>query len=873
MSSAMKTFLFFTIAIVALWNLSFQVHVQAQPIANCGAYGVDLSSLSTADISGTLNGWTWVIRTCGAVSDAVCNNDTTSRNSSVCQRGATSASNAYGLSFWNHSAVVYSRTRSAIIQQLITGEMCGANPRQSIIYFECNASATTPFISFVREYYTCQYTFTVQTSLTCALPQEPSCTFDGVDLNPMFAGGELNFTNNYRWYVRMCSSAPSNVNCSRDATANNTMVCQQRLDYSDNFGLATYNESTVQWQSIPTGPNAGLLITVPNGEFCSAVNNNRQSRILLLCDPTLGPRDSYIYAVSEVQTCIYQITIRTSYSCAAVRPTSSTGAGISLSSSWFPPSNGGNNCSFNGVDYRNLFFSPDLSWGGFIGNTYYDFFFRMCGIVRNSQCLSDSSTYNSMICQVNPSNPRDIFALDYYVPERWTWSSTAYGTRYVSTAGEICNGRPRTTTIEFQCDNGDSRISSVTYDPTNSCNFYLIVKTNIVCAVAPLPPSSTGPAAAVPDCVYNGWDFKQLTARGDLSLFVMGGTNYTIFLKMCGVVSAPQCRRDSTATSAMVCQARTDALDSYSLGAYNPVTQNWTEYTNTSTITMLVDGGEMCGANPRRTLVTFICDREYSTRTGNNTGMVFFNETSTCFYATTVVANDIICPYFERSGANLTRSSSSSSTGGGVIAISSSAMPDIPASCISGNQIPANAVAISFVFNAPPNALASNFTAVLADILNKLFNTNQVVCGPVIPGGSIVANAIGNTTDGQSITTVYVVPGAQPVDIIGGRIATTVQTNPTAITSQLPTNAPAMDPTQYQSLACTGDQIPDVQSNTCVNRPEDDSSSGLSDGAIAGIVVGSVVGGLLLLAICSFLLLRGRKARSGESRSVEMSKH
>lgn len=272
---------------------------------------------------------------------------------------------------------------------------------------------------------------------------------------------------------------------------------------------------------------------------------------------------------------------------------------------------------------------------------------------------------------------------------------------------------------------------------------------------------------------------------------------------MCNVVQASGCRRDFSATQSMVCQGRSDG-EAYSLADYNPFTQNWTETSNT--IQVVVGSGELCGAignQPRRTNVTFICDPSYTTRTGNDTGIISFSESSTCFYALTIVANSIVCPYFNRSGTNITlpvSSSSSSSTGG--------IQPGT--NCLTPATAPAGSAAFSLVFNSPLANLPADFLTTVMNALMGAISSNQLVCGQVISGDR-TANSLDNTTAAQTIVTIYVVQGAATVSSVHTKLFNALTKAPIVITSRLPAGFPVLVPDSYLNIVCAPDQYVDVR--------------------------------------------------------------
>ena len=134
---------------------------------NFGPY--NLNSISGKDIITYTNGYWWAIRPCGVV-------QTTGFCAGQFCQGLTTAS------FWNGSALAnYASTgtdnvpiwasvtfgnQSGVAQIAQDGASCGGNvgSRQGSIYFLCNPSATTPFISYITESIICQQIIAEQSS-------------------------------------------------------------------------------------------------------------------------------------------------------------------------------------------------------------------------------------------------------------------------------------------------------------------------------------------------------------------------------------------------------------------------------------------------------------------------------------------------------------------------------------------------------------------------------------------------------------------------------------------------------------------------------------------------------------------------------------
>jgi hypothetical protein len=646
-------------------------------IDGCGTGGVDFSPLNNYDLSYVQGGWTYVFRMCGIVRDNICLQDTTTINSMVCQRTNSTANNAWNLMTWSQggTAGTWGYDAGAITYQMSTGEQCNSQittPRSTTVRFECEAGATIPYIRTVAETATCQYQIYVRTSIACAAP----CSFLGVSLSSI---GEVSYAepNNgqYTWVVNMCSNV-QDAGCRNDTTTANSMLCQRRNDGADAYSIANYNASAIEFQVVPTGNNAGLLATTRTGEFCGAINANRVARIQLVCNT--AATTAYISGVTETSTCNYQVTVFTAATCPFV--TTNPNNPTVTSSSWFPvqPTSCGFTASNTNkyFDFNYLMNGPDLLYEGFIGGTYYNVYFHLCGVVRAPQCLNDSTTYNSMFCQTSVTNVNDNWSLGSFVPAEMIWAEIPYGVQYYKEAGEFCGATRRRSTVQWLCNPRVSRDTIISITEPSTCNYLMTIHTNSpsVCNGSNAIPITSNDDPLFPNCVYRvgnqQYDFKTLNPvdGSDLTLFVNNSGNVqNVFMRLCSRVSHTACRTDITSTNSMICQ-HIPNFNAYSLADYNENNMIWNQVPNAQVIRLKMINGEECGSAKRRTVtVDFVCDKAYPT----NAVITHYSEPFTCEYRLTVAASKIMCSYdyTNPDGASPGSSSSSNDITGGMVAL------------------------------------------------------------------------------------------------------------------------------------------------------------------------------------------------------------
>jgi hypothetical protein len=143
------------------------------PVFGCQFQGYDLSPLSAYDVIVDYNGYLFVNRVCGQVSDRACARYMAVANSSVCQVSSAcgSVGGAYLVSSWNPYIAQSQLISGGGLQvQVQDGTNCGNGPRAVKWIFLCDPSAKWGYgLSVVEEFGNdyCHYDVTIMTNIVC----------------------------------------------------------------------------------------------------------------------------------------------------------------------------------------------------------------------------------------------------------------------------------------------------------------------------------------------------------------------------------------------------------------------------------------------------------------------------------------------------------------------------------------------------------------------------------------------------------------------------------------------------------------------------------------------------------------------------------
>lgn len=294
----------------------------------CGGAGYDLSSIANVDLTFAQGEYVWHVRPCGIVNG----NGTGACVGQVCQ-------NTTLISVYDYSAFWYvlpSTSGTGVEQQTDNGSNDGCmDPRGARLVFQCNPTATTPFISSVTEPNTCIYNVNIQTSASCNATGDTSASTPGSNRDSAVCGGgfydisalnaqDLTYNTaagGTNYTLRVCGNV-TNPLCS---SAQPASVCQVASGYT--YSLSYY--SPPAHDVIYTLTTSGMRMFYQDGASCGGTP--RAVNITFVC--SVGAATPVFTYTNESPTCHYNFQIVTSAVCTLLSGSSSTGGGLSLSSS------------------------------------------------------------------------------------------------------------------------------------------------------------------------------------------------------------------------------------------------------------------------------------------------------------------------------------------------------------------------------------------------------------------------------------------------------------------------------------------------------------------------------------------------------------
>jgi len=774
--------------------------------STCGAYGYDLTSLASTDLSyiDTRNNYTWWYRPCGTVTAPQCANNpngNVANEAMMCQAVGTAGqiAAAYDVAVWNPSLATWARSAGGqggggnnngagrtLSMTIEDGASCGGTPRALEVRYVCTPSATTAVMSFVTEVATCSYIAYVNTSLVCGNPSPvgTAVACGGIyNLNQMSQRDLTYSANGYNFIFRPCSTV-ADIQCSRNGATNSSMLCQAVQNSNTAYSLAQWDANAVSWY--PT--LSGIRMDIQDGAYCDAAGANRFVSIHFICGG--NPFGTFLN-FTEVSTCNYVGYVQTSLVCAGVR----TGV-----------------CGPMQYDFSLASTSNDLTYN----DGSYKWYLRPCGQVIAPVCNDNPDTQNSMLCQDQLGTPY-TYDVAFYDSNLVYWNRINNGWQMFVQDGATCGQDvPRAATINFICSTGTAVFANIT--EVSACNYVGYVLTPQACAQT----SSTG-LQNVGSGVGTGiYDYEEMSHCGgpyDLSSLSTSdlsfddvANNYTWVLRPCGKVSDARCLANTLTNNAMMCQVRDQDAGTFDIAVYLP---EYVQYNPTrGGLNMSIQDGAMCGNTPRALTIMFTCDTTASTAR-----LVSVIEVSVCNYVARVYTN-LVCP---RTGT----------TCGG-------AGYDLTALTTRGDLYLADDGQANHWYFAPCGTVQNSQCARSSATENSMmcqvsqYNTTynvasyipQAITWTAITNGVQMSVQDGQTCNGYDFERKLVVNF-----MCGGGFYQFVNV------TEFPT-------CQYTAIVNTGLACSQIQGGGSSS-----SSSSLSGGAIAGIVIGSIVGALILLAI------------------------
>ena len=451
-----------------------------------------------------------------------------------------------------------------------------------------------------------------------------TCGIGSFDFSSLATYGDLSIVSGgYTIYGRLCG-AVTQPDCVATFGAN-AQFCQWASSTAQYEMAAlyapTYEAETTFAYAVGSNANSGITYYVKDGANCSI--NNVQVPRSVQGTITCGTSTAFTY-FAEVQTCTYVVNITTPLACV---PT--------------------NTYSMCYIAYSNVLSDyTGLSWASLLSGTF-----------TTSATLPASGMASSVITAF--TGTRSIGSKDGLgrvlgsttvtlgststcanCNNQFYWPAPASGPfdnmGLQLTLGQYqvdadgCGGTSLTLKQYglLQCGNGGAE--QVT-NPNNQIQIYPI--TNGFTPPACVPPTVVLPAQ---QCGIGPYNFGPLSTLGDIS-GVFGG--YTLYLRMCGAVTQPDCVA-LYGNNVQVCQWAGKG-SAYAEALYNSPTGETTwSYANnvdgTAGVVATIKDGQLCGGNgPRQAIVTLIC--------GTTNAITYYNEGSTCIYTFTVTT-PLACP-------------------------------------------------------------------------------------------------------------------------------------------------------------------------------------------------------------------------------------
>ena len=679
---------------------------------SCGIGPYDFSSLRAGgDLNLTQNGYTIFMRLCGAVTQTDCQRQF-GMNNMICQWG--SSSNLYELSsnlspFGSpqFSYINGFDAQNGIQMVIADGQQCNSGllyPRISNITILCGQ--TTQLISY-SEGDTCHYYMTLVTPLAC--PTQPVvvsstgyCGIDNYNFTLLAYSNDIvgEFPGQSIWF-RLCGAVrePSCVN-----TFGYTSQACQFQDGGGTYSLASASVGTGQTTFSyvnPAVPSAGIAFQINNGEQCGGLGARTLGGVI-----TCGQYNTML-SFNEYSTCRYTVNITSPLAC-------SPGNGAASTYSLLPA-----------VASQTQYFGFCVqSYATNLINGYSIWSSTLSGVLT----ATTSATAVPVYTVTQATGQRITAASDYSGNTNSTatftlaplgscvsgcdnilyYNPTVGSTAYVDGTGIALQLSQSQTEITGCAGNQISLINynriscSASGSSTATYSFQLIPQTTTTAPTCSIPAASTPPLKLQPQptCGIGGVSFQSLASGPDLSISVPG-SGYTIYGRLCGAVSQPDCVR-SFGNNAQFCQwaSASSQYEMSSLQATNGETTFG--YVNgkdgTLGYTYYVADGATCNINnvviPRSVTGNITCAATNNFTSFYELSAVTGNSSLACHYVVNIVS-PLAClngvPTGNGGGGSASSSSgsinggtSTTSTGGTVISSGGGGSSSLSGGAIAG---------------------------------------------------------------------------------------------------------------------------------------------------------------------------------------------
>ncbi|EGD73158.1 hypothetical protein PTSG_04871 [Salpingoeca rosetta] len=473
----------------------------------------------------------------------------------------------------------------------------GQFTRSASITFTCK-EGTLGHPVFVGETAECEYQFVWETSVVCEYKQkagsncqvtdeETGTVFDLSPLQGTLARAEA---GGYTYELAVCS-APIRESFSGCADDSKVGACQLKQD------LRTYSYNLGEINAKPFVTDAGVALEYVHGQACHNHKFQRSTYIEFVCDSTAG--DGAPVFVDELEDCSYVFRWPTAHVCERQTDfecvvTDKKGREYDLSA------------------LKRL----DGNW--MVDNTAqadeFTYVLNVChNVIRTGQARNCSG--NAGACQWSAES-HGFYDLGHPAEPKFVGGQL----QMVLEGGTPCNGKPRTTTVTFECkkpDGSGEPLGTPRFDHEDDCHYNILWETSAAC------PVNTEPDHNTDKCVFEDavtGAVVDLTTISPSLLEFTDDRSMRYSFNPCATFSCGN-------TRSYACQRA--GSDEFSLGSSKSVT------VSDGAVSMHLTGGTRCPSigQDREAFITFECPEDGTSETSS---LVSVNEEHTCSYGMVV---------------------------------------------------------------------------------------------------------------------------------------------------------------------------------------------------------------------------------------------